>query len=230
MSSMKMPSISIITPVWNEYRSTVRFLAQHWAIYAGWPDIEWVVIDNGSDDFTWRMLGGWKQTMDDQLKHIHLEQNIGFGPGNNCGANLAQGDILIFLSNDVQILGDYITPIRRAMADNSRALYGAEIFSHNTGWNTFNEAGPIAYVAGWCAIAARPFWDEVGPWDERYVPCDYEDMDLSYHVQKTGYPLIKLDLPLKHDSGRSAIHLPGGREKFTLVNRERFMTKWGLTL
>jgi GT2 family glycosyltransferase len=227
---MKIPKISIITPVWNQAHLTHRFLSQNWAIYAGWPDIEWIVIDNGSTDNTGHILGVWQQSMGDQLKRINSEENIGFGPGNNLGVEAAIGDIFIFLSNDVQILGDYITPIRQAVKSNKMALYGPEIFSHNTGWNTFNEIGPIAYVAGWCVAAHRDFWGEVGPWDERFIPCDYEDMDLSHTVQTKGYPIIKVNLPLKHDSGKSAEALPGGRQAITLKNRDRFMGKWRVTL
>jgi hypothetical protein len=39
---------------------------------------------------------------------------------------------------------------------------------------------------------------------------------------------MKLDLPLKHDSGKSAEALPGGRLAVTLANQKRFMEKWGL--
>lgn len=225
----KIPSVSIITPVWNQCHLTERFLAQHWAIYAGWPDIEWVIVDNGSTDKTGFILGDWKHTID-YLKHVRLEKNTGFGPGNNLGAEIATGAILIFLSNDVQILGDYITPIRRFIAANPEILYGAEIFSHNTGWNTFKETGSIAYVAGWCVVTTRQLWKKVGPWDERFIPCDYEDVDLSYNAQLLGYRLGQIDLPLKHDSGKSAIALPGGRQQITFENRERFIKKWGLTL
>jgi GT2 family glycosyltransferase len=220
--------ISIITPVWNRGDLTNRFLSQHWALYAGWPGIEWIIIDNGSTDETGETLSIWKHTMGEQLQHISLAENSGFGPGNNRGAEIAKGEILVFLSNDVQVLGDYLTPIWRALAEEEKALYGPEIWRHNTGWNTFEPVGTIPYVAGWCVIAGRAFWQRVGPWDERFVPCDYEDMDLSYTVQRLDYPLIELPLPLKHDSGKSAESLPDGRLKVTLANRDRFTAKWGL--
>lgn len=168
--------------------------------------------------------------MGDALKVVSLPDNTGFGPGNNRGAETAAGDIFAFVSNDVQILGDYITAIQVAVQYQARALYGAEMFSHNTGWNTFQEIGTVPYIAGWCVIAERQFWQEVGPWDERYIPCDYEDLDLSYRVVQADYPLVPLNIPLKHDSGKSAESLSGGRLKVTLENQKRFLDKWGLTL
>lgn len=230
-----MKKVSIITPVWNRVDLTHRFLAQHWAIYAGWSDVEWVIVDNDSTDSTSQALESWQSLMSDRLKIVSLPENTGFGPGNNRGTNAAMGDIFAFISNDVQILGDYITPIQVAIQyqeqSPSQALFGAEIFSHNTGWNTFQEVGTIPYVAGWCVIAEREFWGKVGPWDERFVPCDYEDLDLSYRAKLKGYPLIELEhLSLKHDSGKSAERLPEGRLKATLENQKRFLEKWGLTL
>ncbi len=223
-------SISVITPVWNQSHLTSRFLSQQWAIYKDHAGIEWVIVDNGSTDDTPPVLGHWKQMIGDRLKVIILPENIGFGPGNNQGIDAATGNIFIFLSNDVQVLGDYISLVREAVWLKENALYGAEIFSHNTGWNTFNEVGTIPYVAGWCVIAERSFWQKIGPWDRRFFPCDYEDLDLSYRVQQANYPLIQLDLPLKHDSGKSAEKLPEGRLKVTLENQKRFLEKWGLTL
>lgn len=223
-----MLSVSIITPVWNMAELTDRFLAQHWAYFAGRDGVEWVIINNGSTDQTGQVLDLWERSFGDKLKRVDLAENAGFGPGNNRGAEIATGDILIFLSNDVQVIGDYITPAIDAISDDKGALYGPQIFSHDTGWNNFNATGPIPYVAGWCVIAHRELWAKVGPWDERFVPCDYEDMDLSFMAQKMGYPLVKLDLPLKHDSGKSAEKLPGGRLQVTLQNRERFRQKWGV--
>lgn len=223
-----MSSVSIITPVWNMAELTNRFLAQHWAYFAGREGVEWVIINNGSTDQTEQVLSLWGNSFGDKLKRIDLKENVGFGPGNNRGAEIATGDILIFLSNDVQVTGDYITPVIDAIGNDQWALYGPQIFSHDTGWNTFNATGPIPYVAGWCVIAHKSLWRKVGPWDERFIPCDYEDMDLSFMAQKMGFPLVKLDLPLNHDSGKSAERLPGGRLQVTLQNRERFRQKWGV--
>lgn len=224
-----MTKFSIITPVWNRSDLTARFLAHHQEIYSGCPEIEWIIIDNGSTDETSEIMYVWQLVMSGQLEHIRLEENTGFGPANNRGAEIATGDVLVFLSNDVQIKGDYLSLIYDTVQHCPNALYGAEIFSHDTGWNTFKQSGIIPYVAGWCVIADARFWKKIGPWDERYIPCDYEDLDLSYHVQQLNYPIYELDLPLKHDSGKSAQALTGGRLPFTLKNRERFLEKWGLT-
>jgi glycosyltransferase involved in cell wall biosynthesis len=220
--------ISIITPVWNRSDLTNRWLFQNWSMYAQHTGIEWIIIDNGSTDDTEDILRHYKNVMGNALKIISLEENTGFGPANNRGAEIAKGDILAFVSNDVQILGDYILPIEVAYRyDQGKVLFGPEIWEINTGWNTF-DLGTIPYVVGWCVIVKAALWGVLCKWDERFIPCDYEDIDLSYQVTRAGGALTKLHLPLKHDSGKSAEALPGGRLAVTLANQKRFMQKWGL--
>ena len=223
-----MKTISVITPVWNQSHLTNRWLYQNWSMYADRPGLEWIIVDNGSTDETTRILCDWHNIMGDKLKTLSLTANIGFGPGNNRGAEVAKGDILAFISNDVQVVGDYITPIEVAYHYNQAdALFGPEIWENNTGWNTF-DLGTIPYVAGWCVIVEATLWGVMCKWDERFIPCDYEDIDLSYQAVKRGGRLVKLSLPLQHDSGKSAETLPGGRLAVTLANQKRFMEKWGL--
>lgn len=220
--------ISVITPVWNRSDLTARWLSQNWRQYATLANAEWIIVDNGSTDDTQDVLAHWKAMLGQSLKIITLENNTGFGPANNRGAEIAKGDILAFVSNDVQVQGNYITPIEILYHYNQGAtLFGPEIWENNTGWNTF-DLGTIPYVAGWCVIVEAALWGALCKWDERYVPCDYEDIDLSYQVARCGGKLTKLVLPLKHDSGKSAEALPGGRLAVTLANRKRFMKKWGL--
>lgn len=221
--------ISIITPVWNRSDLTDRWLYQNRSMFSGHTGIEWIIVNNGSTDGTGDVLKYHKYYMGNLLKIITLGENTGFGPANNRGAEIATGDILAFVSNDVQVLGDYITPIEMSLSfDREKFLYGPEVWDNNTGWNTF-DLGIIPYVAGWCVIVRAALWGPLCKWDERFVPCDYEDIDLSYQVVRAGGELIKLTLPLKHDSGKSAEALPGGRLAVTLQNQKRFMEKWGLT-
>jgi glycosyltransferase involved in cell wall biosynthesis len=220
--------ISIITPVWNQSHLTARWLLQNWSMYVGHSGIEWIIVNNGSTDDTDQILKKYKEAMGNTLKIINLKRNTGFGPANNKGAEIAKGNILAFISNDVQVIGDYILPIEVAYRySQGKVLFGPEIWEIDTGWNTFDR-GTIPYVAGWCVVVEAALWGILCKWDERFIPCDYEDIDLSYQVARAGGHLTKLALPLKHDSGKSAELLPGGRLAVTLANQKRFMQKWGL--
>lgn len=186
-----------------------------------------VVVNNGSTDGTKALL----QVMQRQyppLKVLTLPDNEGFPGGNNLGAELATGDILIFTSNDVTPLGDYLTPIIDSIQSDPTALYGAELLSHDTGWNRFNPVGNIPYLTGWLLACHRLTWVRLDGFDEAFNPCDYEDLDLSYRAVQLGIELKPLNLPLKHASGQTAVQL----DRLTITNRNRlyFAAKHGLTI
>lgn len=206
---------------------TAQFLQHNWGLYQSRPGVEFVVVDNASGDGTPAVLDRFRGTMGDRLVVHHNQFNAGFGPGHNQGAALARGDVLVFLSNDVIPMGDYVTPIERALAEEPGALVGPELLRHDTGWNTFN-GQTIAYLAGWCVACRRDTWQALGGWDERYVPCDYEDIDLSYTARQKGIPLVQVPLPLRHLFGQSAASLDGGRAAITQRSRAAFMQKWDL--
>lgn len=223
--------VSVITPVWNRSDLTDLFLRQNSVLCAGYPDVEFIIIDNGSTDGTTQILENWQIVYKKSLKIISLDENKGFGPANNLGAELATGDILVFISNDVQVKGDYITPLQMLPKKHRAVLYGPEIHQQDTGWNTFKEIGIISYITGWCVAIETVFWGIVCKWDERFVPCDYEDIDLSYQVTQGGGSLEKIKLPLYHGGrGNSGQNLSGGRRKTTIVNQGKFLKKWGLEL
>lgn len=217
--------VSVIVPVWNQSNLTHQFLFRNWQLYQQKPEIEFVIVNNGSTDNTLKVLEQWQAIMGKRLVIANLPDNIGFGPGNNWGAEIAKSLILIFISNDVLIKGDYIMPIKDTITKD--ALYGAELLDYDTGWNKFGDV-LIPYLTGWCVACTCKTWHKLGGFDERYFPCDYEDIDLSYTAQQKGIELRPLSLPLQHISGQSAIALEGGREKVTLRNQALFKEKWKL--
>lgn len=220
-------SVSVITPVWNRADLTLSFLNQNWRLYGNRSDIEFIVVDNGSEDSTPGLLKSWQERWS-ALTVIRNKENLGFGPGNNQGTKIASGDIFVFLSNDVVVNGDYIGPVAESLKGRGHQLIGAQLMDWDTGWNKFN-GEIIPYIAGWCVACTRDVWQMLDGFDERFIPCDYEDMDLSLEASKAGITLVKLDLPLVHMFGRSAQALSGGREAITLENKKRFVEKWGFT-
>lgn len=220
--------VSVITPVWNRADLTMQFLHLNWGLYANRHDVEFVIVDNGSTDSTPRVLDRFEGMMGDRLFICRNEENRGFGPGHNQGACAAQGEILIFLSNDVVPGGDYIALIEAALAEEPGALVGPEMLRHDTGWNTFNGV-TIPYLAGHCIACHRDTWGLLGGWDEQYVPCDYEDIDLSHAATQRDIPLVELSLPLTHLFGQSAQNLSEGRAAITLRSQAKFKEKWGFT-
>ena len=213
--------VSVITPVWNQWAHTARYLLQAWRAYRDSRNVEFVIINNGSTDHTAKLLGDYLEKMSN-LKVITNEQNQGFPVACNQGARKATGDILLFLNNDVIAHGDYATCLLETMT--SGVLAGPELNEHNTGWNVFG-GETVPYIAGWCLALTKVTYEALGGFDERYSPCDYEDVDLCYNAVKAGLNLTRLELPIRHISGGSAMP---GRLAITERNRLKFAEKWGL--
>lgn len=223
-----MIKTSIITPVWNRADLTSQYLYDHFGRYANRKSTEWIIIDNGSTDETPHSLEYWQRMVGERLTVIRNEENLGYSKANNQGVAVAQGDILIFLNNDIIIRGDYLAPLEKAVAENPKALIGAQLVTTDTGWNRFG-GELIHYLIGWCFAMTRAAFEDIGGFDERYTPADYEDSDLCYAATKKGYDLKEIPLPIQH-LGNQTGKLLGDRRKITEANRVKFAEKWGLTL
>lgn len=219
--------ISIVVPVWNEVVTTAKFLqrAHFWVERYG---VELVVVDNGSKDATPKLLRHWKTKYGDLLRVVRNPTNRGFGPANNQGVAATTADTLILMNNDVEIKGDFIRPVLAHLEEHPSTVGCGRLVDWDGYWNRFNKGEFIvAYAEGWLLALRRHVWELLGGFDERYVPCDYEDMDLSMTAHSMGIGLRQLSLPLRHRVGTSTRQL-GDREKITREHRVLFMEKWGL--
>lgn len=221
--------ISIITPVYNRSDLTAQFLYGNNIHYLSNSGIEWIIIDNGSTDATTGILNYWQHIFgEDRLTVIVNEENLGYSKANNQGVEIARGDTLVFLNNDIVIKGDYLSPLEKALSDNPKSLVGAQLVNTDTGWNVFGDV-LIEYLIGWCLAMSKEVYEDIGGFDERYTPADYEDSDLCYAAVQQGYTLEQVFVPLQHLGNQTGKLLPD-RRKITEQNRVKFAEKWGLQL
>ena len=67
------------------------------------PDVEVVVVDNGSTDGTLNLVEKYKAAMGDKLNIVKLGKNLGFAGGNNAGLLFSSGDLIFLLNQDTYI-------------------------------------------------------------------------------------------------------------------------------
>lgn len=221
-----MLQASVVMPILNGGKLMSPFLLQH-NLYEFKTSYNLVIVNNGSTDNTQEVLERWQSKKTLPMEIIKSETNLGFGGGNNLGANSFDSEVIIFTQNDVEIKGDYITPLYEAAMKDKDALHGPTLYSHNTGWNKFGNY-VVPYLEGWCLACYRKTWNEMGGWDaETYYPIDFEDVDISYAFIKSGKRLNVVRVPLKHIGGGTT----GYSEARMVRTRKlglKFAEKWGL--
>lgn len=108
--------VSIITPAYNQ----AQFIEEtiHSVLNQDYPDIEYIVLDDGSNDGTDQILMSYT----DRLKYVHHE-NIGESKTVNKGYHLCSGDIIgIVNSDDPLFTNDAVSRIVECFQNNSSAL------------------------------------------------------------------------------------------------------------
>ena len=225
-----MSLISIIIPYYGKWELTHARLLD---LYRYAPDnCEVVLINDASSQSDCETGAGWwqKNSKKHTIRYYKNRENLGFGGSHNMGARLAKGDIFIFLSNDVIMSGDVITPIERILTSNPKTLACGKIIYWAAGWNEFVVNGKgfvIPYAEGWLLATTRDGWKELGGFDPRYGKYDYEDVDLSMTALDLGYDIsATTNPPVKHLGGATVSTVTKDRQAHTIANRQVFIEKW----
>jgi len=228
------PKYSILILTYNRVDLIEARLAEIERLYAYRRDLEIRVLDNGGNDsggtnlFLLSRTRDWPNETGSKLYVNRIAKNIGFGPGFNYLAKDALGDVIFIVSDDVKILGDFITPVAEAIEAFPNSLVCQEMISGPSGWNQFGGT-VIDYPAGYfLACTKKMWWEVIGGFDDRYVPYDYEDVDLGMALEKLQIPMVRMEhLPIKHMVA-GTIGFNPERYENTVLQRKRFAEKWEL--
>ena len=106
-----MPTFSIIIVSWNALHHLQNYLPSVAA--ANYPDYEIILADNASTDGSKK----WVREHYPDIKIAELSQNYGYCGGNNRAVTDAEGDILIFLNNDVRVAPDWLHALAECFED-----------------------------------------------------------------------------------------------------------------
>lgn len=173
----------------------------------------------------------WKdavKTLDDRskIKYYRLEENIGFGGAMNFGASKAKGDVIIFLSNDVVVKGDFVQVILEILNIYPDSLVGAEMIDWDSGWNVV-DGKILKYLNGWLLACTKEVWKDLGGFDPRYTKFDVEDLDLSTTARRKGYELISFEKKfVRHIGSQTIGDLYPNRVEATKKNIVLLKEKW----
>ncbi len=246
------PRISIIIPVFNKFELTyncVKSIIEQGAGVA----FEIIVVDDCSRDET--LLAGF--AFGSGIGLIRNPENCGFIRSCNRGFEAARGDYVVFLNNDTEVKAGWLDELYRTLEEDPRiGVVGAKllfadgrlqecggiIWRLGDGWNwgrgeaaddpRYCYMRDADYVSGAALMIRRSLFDDVGRFDELFLPAYYEDTDLCFRVRQRGYRVVvQPAAEIVHFEGASSgTSTKSGVKRFQAVNHRKFFDRWKDTL
>ena len=192
MNAVPPPRVSVVIANWNGRHHLERCLA---ALQAQtYPAFEIIVVDNGSTDGSADLVAREFPA----VRLIRNGENTGFCRGNNIGVAAAGGDLIVLLNNDAELAPTFMRRlIEAAELEPNVGMFATRILMHDRR-NVFDSTGLLVYPDGVCrsrgwlekdigqydvadevlgpngcaAAYRRAMLDDVGIFDERYLPDD----------------------------------------------------------
>ena len=184
--------VSVIIPVHNAAAVLARCLEalQRAAV----PDMECIVVDDGSSDASRTVAARFPVT------RLTLERCGGPARARNRGAAVAHGDLLVFLDSDVCAHADTLQRLERRLRDDAEivAVFGSyddtpadphfvsqykNLLHHYV--HQHSRADAWTFWAG-CGAIRRDVFVRVGGFDEHYTRPAVEDIELGLRLRAAG--------------------------------------------
>jgi GT2 family glycosyltransferase len=180
---------------------------------------------------------------------VDLGVNRGVAPGWNAAARAAQGEVLVFCNDDVELGSGSLAGLADALALRSDVGVVGPVGSRwdlvrgeHRDWVSMDgrpigEVAECEVVSGFLFACSRETWDAVGGFDERYAPASWEEVDFCTAVRATGRRCYAVaGVSCRHEWGVSRrqppwarAHWDGRSETWRSIhrrNRRHFVAKW----
>ena len=241
------PLVSVIIPIYGKIEYTLQCLV---SIAANPPDLpfEVIVVDDCSPDNSVEVL--------QQVAGLRLLQNQinrGFIQSCNAGARVASGSYLCFLNNDTEVFPDWLDELLRTFTEfpgtglvGSKLIYpdgrlqeaGGIIWQDGSAWNfgrfqdpllpVYNYAREVDYCSGASFMVPTALFNELGGFDEHYLPAYCEDADLALKIRDRGYRVIyqPASTVIHHEGITSGTDTTQGAKAYQVANTVKLYERW----
>jgi GT2 family glycosyltransferase len=207
--------------------------------------LEIVVVDNGSKDDSGEVAREF------QARWLPLGQNVGLAPALNHGVDIAGGDFLLFINNDMRFDTGFVAALLKPMQEND-AIFAADGMQFN--WDgsrrehlaarlvkkqpgglpalvpglyfypqDVDEETPVFMGSAASMLVRRSFFEKLSGFDDR-LPLGYEDVEICWRAWLQDWKTVYVrEAICWHHVGASGRSQEGERMNFCGVLRGRLL-------
>ncbi|WP_321330281.1 glycosyltransferase [uncultured Ilyobacter sp.] len=241
------PLVTIIIPAYNQYQYNINCIK---SIIENTKDVEYevILVDDVSTDKT--------KDIGDVVKNLRIiknETNQGFLRNCNNAAKQAKGKYIFYLNNDTVVTKGWLSSLVELIESEkkigmvgSKLIYpdgtlqeaGGIFWKDGSAWNygrnddpskpEYNYVREVDYISGAAIMIKKSLWNEIGGFDERYLPAYCEDADLAFEVRRRGYKVVyQPKSVIVHFEGKShGTDTTSGIKKYQVENLKKLKEKW----
>lgn len=237
------PKISVVLVLFNQAELTYACLRS--LLASNEVDFEVVIVDNASSDDTKALL--------ERLRGVNVltnESNMHFLDGANQGAGAANGELLLFLNNDAEVLPDTLSAAAACIESNpSFGAVTARIIrpdgqlqeagcyilrdGSTFGFGVSDEPFDDRYAAqricdygsGAFLLTRLNLFRELSGFDRDYAPAYFEDVDYCARLLKAGYVTVYTPRAVVFHAEKSSSAKRTSAETMTAHNKRIFRRK-----